>query len=143
MKTGITINSKASTCLEPFDARLIESLAFTVNSHGDRTPEGHFDNERTMTYETVYTRLNTKRAAEGAKTGRTTFPDVVMQGGSVRFSGPVSWRLALCLLDGRRLHAQQLQHQLSASLPSALSPGSYITVVSSKLNHSFSITISN
>ena len=123
--------------------RLIDSLAFTVDSWGNRTLEEHFDNDRTKTYEIVYTWQDTQPTAAIASRAPVARKSVVWRNGRVAFGRPVSGSLVLCRIDGRRVCVQRFEGVESTPLPISLGAGRYVAVVRGEINQSVSITIHN
>ncbi|MBD3239149.1 MAG: hypothetical protein GF331_01080 [Chitinivibrionales bacterium] len=121
--------------------RLMDSLAYTVDSDGNRTLEEHFDSERTKTYEIVYTWRDTQPSATIARVATAARSIGAWRNGRVEFGRPVSGSLVLCRVDGRRVCEQRLANVAFVALPTALSTGRYVAMVRGSVNQSLSITI--
>lgn len=123
--------------------RLVDSLAYTVDSWGNRTKEEHFDNEQTKTYEIVFTWFDTQMTVTIARAAGAVHPNIAWRNGRVELGRPVSGSLLLCSIDGRRVYGQRLTNENFVALPSGLSAGRYVAMIRGTVNQSLSITINN
>ncbi|MBD3241413.1 MAG: hypothetical protein GF331_12565 [Chitinivibrionales bacterium] len=123
--------------------RLMDSLAYAVDSYGNRTLEEHFDDERTKTYEIAYTWRDTQQGVAIAPVAAAARSSMAWRNGRVEFGRPVSGCFVLCRIDGRRVRERRLASEESVTLSAGLSVGRYIALVRGTLNESLSITIHN
>lgn len=124
--------------------RLIDSLACTVDSYGNRTLEAHFDNERQKTYAIAYTWRDTQPVGVASRAvDHGGGAHLAYNKGRLDFSVPVSGSLVLCGINGRRIWERRLVGEVTASLPTGLSAGNYVAMVRGTVNQSLSITIHN
>jgi hypothetical protein len=123
--------------------RLMDSLAYTVDSDGNRTLEEHFDNERTKTYAIAYTWRDTQPTTTIAQGAGPVRSRVAWRNGRVEFGRPVSGSLVVFSVDGRRVWEQRLANAEFAAVPAALGAGRYVAMVRGEINQSVSITIHN
>ena len=120
--------------------RLIDSLAWNYDSHGNRTREEYYDNERVKNYDIVYTWRDTHTGVL-AQSWRNTSAGMSWRNGRLEFGVPVSGSVMILGLDGRRLYERQIQSVKTVSLPEGLASGRYIVSMLGTVNNSFPITI--
>ncbi len=124
--------------------RLIDSLAYTADSYGNRTFEAHFDSEREKTYYITYTWRDTQPVGIAAKAvNHRNGAHLAYNKGRLDFCVPVSGSLVLWSINGRRIWERSLSGEVTASLPTSLSPGNYVAMVRGTVNQSLAITIYN
>lgn len=123
--------------------RLIDSVAYALDSYGNRTLEEHFDNERIRTYEIVYTWRDTQQRVAYARSAGRERPRVAWRDGRVEFGLPASGCLVLCRTDGRRVCERQFSNRTFVPLPTGLSAGRYVAMIRGTVNQSLATTIHN
>ncbi len=123
--------------------RLMDSLAYAVDEHGNRVREEHFDNERTKTYRIVFTWHDTQHVAVAGAVAKAPSTIATWRNRRLQFGRPVSGGLILCQLDGRRVHTHTFRNEESVGLPEGLVAGRYVAILSGEIQRSLTITIHN
>jgi hypothetical protein len=123
---------------------LMDSLAYTNDSYGNRTKEISFDNTRTKVYDIVFTWLdNGVKAAIVRPAPALPATRIAYRNGRIEFGSPSTGTVSLYGMDGRRVFKGQMHDETYIALPPGFCAGIYVVAVCGNVNHSQSITIHN
>ncbi len=125
------------------DRRLIDSLAYAYDSWGNRVLEEAFDDERTKTYDIVYTWVDMFPIGVGehAAAGRRARPHY--RNGRIVLGESFRGSVALCTPGGRILFSRCIAHQSTVVVPPGLAAGRYMVRTGGAGVHTTPITIYN
>lgn len=124
---------------------LTDSLSYRYDGDGNRTKESHFDNERTLTYDIVYTWKDTQPTTGGIAY-RNTAPDlqrVSYHDGRIVLSTPFSGIITVYSIDGCKVSQNRIENGNCAIPGCQIAKGRYYAMLNGTTNKSFAITINN
>lgn len=123
---------------------LTDSLAYLYDMYGNRTKESQFDNERTLTYDIVYTWKDTQPS--GVISFGNALPalqQVCFRNGHIVFSTPFTGTITVYSVDGRKLSQNRLENSSCAILGYHGANGRYYAMLNGTTKQIFPITINN
>ena len=121
--------------------RLVDSLAWAYDSHGNRTKEEFYDLERVKNYEIVYTWRDTQPENVLSEFGRKKPRVISWRNGRLEFGTPMSGSVTIVRADGRQVARRSINRQHIVDLGTGLSAGRYIVMARGAVNQTLSINI--
>jgi hypothetical protein len=124
--------------------RLMDSLAYAYDDHGNRVLEEHFDAQGDKTYDIAYNWLDTQPVIIAAALHRVQRSvRIVCRNGRIEIGTPVNATVRLFRPDGRMLLRERVHGQSSLALPVGVTPGRYVLRITGETNTILPISIAN
>ena len=123
---------------------LTDSLSYHYDLYGNRTKESHYDNERTLTYDIVYTWKDMEPPVVVASRNalksvqRDSYRD-----GRIEFITPFTGILTVYSANGRKVSQTRIEKCNSAMLNCQAANGMYYAMLSGTTKETFPIIINN
>jgi hypothetical protein len=123
---------------------LTDSLSYIYDQFGNRTKESHFDNDRILTYDIIYTWKDMQPVGVIVSGNvMTSLQQVCYLDGRIVFSAPFTGIISVYSADGRKVSRSRIENSKCATLDCHTSNGRYFAMLNGTIKQNFSITINN
>jgi len=121
---------------------IIDSLSYLYDENGNCIKSVHFDNDRNITYDIVFTWFEPEsHLGTVAKVSLLPRFHITVHDGQIIFGKQIKGTVAFCRPDGKLVYQQCIQKKKQISFPASIASGRYIVVIHGDINHSQSLTI--